>query len=172
MHRNDGEKRVQIKSRHDPRSTFSVSEIIGYLSKIILAAGEFSESLDFAVFLERPAEKFGSSDWHRNMLEVSDNPTELIHSLGNAIDELDLAKVERLLGQSYIVVESEPIEKAVQILASRLEIPDALARLIAHALRIKAGEYADKNYLASPQVPEVLNITDVQARHRLSSCND
>ena len=162
MHRNDGEKRVQIKSRHDPRSTFSVSEIIGYLSKIILAAGEFSESLDFAVFLERPAEKFGSSDWHRNMLEVSDNPTELIHSLGNAIDELDLAKVERLLGQSYIVVESEPIEKAVQILASRLEIPDALARLIAHALRIKAGEYADKNYLASPQVPEVLNITDVQ----------
>jgi len=157
--------RVQAKSRHDPRGTFSIPEIAGIITK---SAGSICvEALrdgtgKVVVLLERPAETLAVTGWDSTLADVTASVAALEPHLREFASRHGLT-VKELLASSQLVTISNPIDDIVALITARHGCPDAIARLAAHRLRFLVGDIADQNYLAPASAPATLGATDVEA---------
>ncbi|MFY8210797.1 MAG: hypothetical protein ACOVOE_16010 [Caulobacter sp.] len=155
------ERRVQIKSRHDPKGLFSIAEIAGYIAK---AAGDLpadwaaSPALSLALVLERDVDGLEPTGWAR-ALGDGGTQTDLTAAVSAALPaEFD---VEALLRRAYLVVAHNPMQAAATALEPQGSEMAGLA-IAAQRLRVLAGDIADANFLAKPPDVGRLGRTDVQ----------
>lgn len=159
------ETRIQAKSMHDPKGTFRIAQLAEFLDKSasLLTGQEWLEgNIRIAVILERPVADFKAKGW-----EVPLACYEEVGLVRQALLALLLPakciSVDQLLERSFLLVESSPLERAVNLLAVRRNVPAFACRLTAQQLRISAGLSADENYLRPSSNPSVVTTADVLA---------
>lgn len=163
LHGSALEIRAQIKSRHDPRGGFTLTEVAEYLAKMSLPLqGDHPSELKFALVLERPVKGLDPTGWGVTLAQTGQVLSMLENALSTACAprSVDVAAVfERL----HIVVAPDPLGAAPAILAHKSGLKPAAGRLVAQMLRETAGRAADDNYAQRPRDPASLGATAVQA---------
>ncbi len=162
LHSESLEIRVQIKSRHDPRGTFSLKEVIGYLIRMNLPLqGDRPNKIEFALVLERPVSGLDSTGWGTTLAQTGQDLSALGSDLSNACAPrtVDISAVFEKL---HIVVAPDPLGAAPAILASMSDVTPAAGRLIGQMLREAAGRAADDNYAHRSANPASLGASTVQ----------
>lgn len=159
------ETRIQAKSMHDPKGSFRVTQLAEFLVKSasVLTDQEWLDgNVRLAVILERPVAAFKAKGW-----EVPLALYEEVELVRRALVEQPLPtkcfSVNQLLERSFLLVESSPLDRAVDLLAEKRDVPAFSCRLIAQQLRIIAGLSADENYLCPSSDPSVVTTADVVA---------
>lgn len=115
------ETRIQAKSRHDPKATFTAAEVAQYLLKAAatLTTQEWTEGqLRLAVFLERPVQDLQARSWARSLASCED-VAPLRESLAGEVTGAELFTIEQLLERSFLVVESSPLDRAVDLFQAK-----------------------------------------------------
>lgn len=166
LHGDACEIRAQLKSRHDPRGAFSLAEAATHIAKTAqaLPAGWADDvRLRVALVLERPVKGLGATGWGRTFAS-GEPPEAFLSSLETALPGWSRATIEALALRTHLVVESHPMDRAIEALEAASSLVGAAARLAAQQLRDFAGLAADANYTASAIAPQVLGATEVQAR--------
>ena len=165
LHKGEEEFRVQVKARHDPRGTFSSTEIVQHLVK---AVGTVDENAlkngrcRLVLVLERQPAEIEPTGLEHFLAEDGHGAQLLMPTLSAALDG-DRALAELILTRASVVTIPDPIDEAVTLLTSQRTLPDAIGRLVAHKLRFLVGEGADLNYLASASHPFTIGSSDVEA---------
>ncbi|HEY8604520.1 hypothetical protein [Tsuneonella suprasediminis] len=165
LHKGEEEFRVQVKARHDPRGTFSSTEIVQHLVK---AVGTVDENAlkngrcRLVLVLERQPAEIEPTGLEHFLAEDGHGAQLLMPMLSAALDG-DRALAELILTRASVVTIPDPIDEAVTLLTSQRTLPDAIGRLVAHKLRFLVGEGADLNYLASASHPFTIGSSDVEA---------
>lgn len=159
------ETRIQAKSMHDPKGTFRSAQLAGYLDKSasLLTAPEWLDrNIRLAVILERPVADFRAKGWAAPLALCED-----VGLLRQALLAMHLPtkcySVDQLLERSFLLVENSPLDRAVDLLAEKRDVPAFVCRLAAQHLRIRAGLSADENYLRLASNPSVVTTADVMA---------
>lgn len=152
--------RAQLKSRHDPQATFSLSEVADHLAKIALNLGHGDQHVSLALLLERPAEGLAATGWSKPLGASDQDLGPLIALLAPRLPAG--LKAEELVARIYVIVEPTPLERLIETICSRTSLSPAAARLLAHRLRHRAGEAADANYSADLSEARTLDASDVQ----------
>lgn len=158
------EYRVQLKSRHDPLGRFTIAEVAQHLAKTALAlpfGWDQDDRLRIALVLEREVDGLVATGWTRSLSESGQPLDALRDGLQAELAGWSAETLWALLSRAHLVIEPEPMDRAVERLASA-SLPDAAARLLAQRLRETAGTMADENYRASSSSPKVLGVGEVQ----------
>lgn len=158
------EYRVQLKSRHDPKGHFTVAEVAQHLAKTALALPEGwdqDDRLHIALVLEREVDGLTATDWTLSLDESGQPLGTLLAELKAQLGKWSPEMIRSLLSRAHLVIEPQPMDRAVERLASA-SMPDAAARLLAQRLRETAGAMADENYRAQYSSPNALGVSEVQ----------
>ena len=166
LHGNDCEIRAQLKARHDPQATFSLKEVATHLAKSVsnLPDNWPQESrIYLALVLERPVAGLTQTGWRASLRHSGQPLDALIEALGQTMNTSP-ETVEALLERTYLVVEQNPLDRAIPQLETHAGLIPAAARLVLQQLREVAGAAADQNFSASAKKPSSLGATLVQER--------
>lgn len=164
LHGPNRELRVQVKSRHDPRGTFTAAEIgthIAHTAANIPAGDLRAGRVAVALLLERPADKIAPTGLDAVLAEDPESVQLLSAPLASVAGNLGLPVAE-LLASTHLLVTPDPADIIVELISARTGCVEAAGRLIADRLRQLAGAAADANYRASPRDPATLDATLVQ----------
>lgn len=159
------ETRIQAKSRHDPKATFTTAEVAQYLLKSArtLTAQEWTNGqIRLTVFLERPVQDLPALSWARPLASY-EYVVPLRESLAGEVTGTEIFTIDQLLERSFLVVESSPLDRAVDLFHARQDVPAFAGRIAAHELRYRVGVSADDNYLRPSTAPSSVDTTDVVA---------
>lgn len=157
------ETRIQAKSRHDPKATFTAAEVAQYLLKAAgtLTAHEWTEGqVRLAVFLERPVQDLQARSWARPLASC-DDVAPLRESLADEVTGEEVFTINQLLERAFLVVENSPLDRAVDFFHAKQDVPAFAGRIAAHELRCRVGVSADDNYLRPSTAPSSVDTTDV-----------
>lgn len=165
LHGNGIEIRAQLKARHDPRGSFSQTEIAAYIAK---AAHDLPKNWEqdgrifLATVLERPVADLNATGWDTTLQDSEQSLHTLSEALAKAMHTSREA-VAPILARTYVVVEGYPLERALPRLGAKSGLATGVARLVAQRLREFAGCAADENYVAQASQPASIGATTVQA---------
>lgn len=164
LHGENLELRIQIKSRHDPRGLFSTVEIAGYVAKaaVDLPEGWIDDPrYRIAVVLERQPADLADTGFLNSLASTGQGVDALTEALSAQLpDGFDLGA---LMDRVSVVVEPEPLTHCAEVLAPS-DVDPAARTLVAQILRDIAGDYADRNYRATPPAIFTLGRSTVQER--------
>lgn len=166
LHGHVCEIRAQLKSRHDPQGIFSLTEAASYLAKSardLPANWMFEGRIRLALVFERPVVGLTPTGWRISLHDSGQPLDPFITALEQAM-ETSSDIVKTLLKRTHLVVEQEPLERAIPRLEAQANLAPAAARLVLQQLREVAGQAADENFLASANHPVSLGSSDVQER--------
>jgi hypothetical protein len=159
------EFRVQVKSRHDPRGRFSVSEVAAHIAKSaadVPAEDLLSGRTRLVLLLERPVDGIEATGLDATLGDdpgavgaLSEPLTEVAKTLGISASDITWA--------THLLVVAEPADAIVDLVVSRADCVPAAGRLVADRLRQRVGTLADANYRAVAASPALLDANDVQA---------
>jgi adenylate kinase family enzyme len=164
LHGADVEIRAQLKSKHDPRGTFTCQEAAEYLAKSVRGLpGNWREqkNIRLALVFERPLDGIAATGWNAVLDDTMVNQEPLRGLLRRALETMDSTLVDEVLHRTHLIVEPNPIEKATDC-AGAVPLPPIGVRLLLQQLRELAGAAADANYLAPSHAPHTLDRSDVQ----------
>lgn len=157
------ETRIQAKSMHDPKGAFRPAQLATFLDKSanLVTAQEWLEgNVRLAVILERPVDDLNAKGWAMPLSHYED-----LGAVRHALIALHLPtkcySVDQLLERSFLLVESSPLDRAVDLMATKRDTPAFACRLTAQQLRISAGLSADENYLRPSSNPSVVTTADL-----------
>ena len=163
LHATSCEWRTQIKSRHDPQSTFSVREIASYLGKIARNLPmEDDDQVRMALVLERGVDNLNPTGWEDSLLSSGQSIEGLNDALAAELG-VDAVAVRDLLAKAHLIVEADPISRGAACLEAKTSLRGAASRLCMQRLRERAGETADRNYLAEATAPATFGPGEIQA---------
>gem|GEM_PF-2537380 len=164
LHGPDYEVRAQLKSRHDPQATFAIKEIAGFIAK---AAHDLPDDwttnsrISLALILERPVSGVVETGFSETLGQSGQDISVLAAQLATALPTG--FPVASLLARTHIVVEPQPIDRAVAALVGSTLEPAAL-NVVAQLLREAAGKAADDNFSAASSAIAALGRSDVQSK--------
>ncbi|QJU59987.1 hypothetical protein HL653_21575 [Sphingomonas sp. AP4-R1] len=163
LHGPDGELRVQVKARHDPRGRFSTAEVAGHLLKSLGtmdATAVRAGTCRLMLLLERPPEDLVESR-SGPVIDQPGNAALLAPYLAGICATFRM-NLEELLDRVSLVYMADPVDAVVEMVCNRRSTADAIAKLIAHCLRHLVGAQSDRNYRASPDQTATIDATDVE----------
>ena len=166
LHGHECEIRAQLKARHDPQGTFSLTEAASFLAKAARALpANWAQGgrVHLALVLERPVAGLAPTGWRINLQE-SGQPLDTFREALLRVMEVSPETIGEILEHTHVVVEQEPLERAIPKLEAQAGLVTATARLVLQQLREAAGHAADQNFSASADRPVSLGATDVQER--------
>ncbi|MER8855619.1 hypothetical protein NKH94_29235 [Mesorhizobium australicum] len=156
------EIRAQIKSRHDPRGRFSLSEVADFVAKMMAPLDEVADSsVRLALILERPVDGLEASGWLQPLASTGQKFEVLAQALTAAFAPRTIDTIA-LLARLHLVVLPDPLSAVPLVLERKGSLDPAAGRLVAQELRAVAGRAADDNFAKQPQDPASLGATDVQ----------
>lgn len=156
------EIRAQIKSRHDPRGRFSLSEVADFVVKMMVPLdGVTDGSVRLALILERTVDGLEASGWLEPLASTGQKFEAFAQALTTAFAPRTIDTVA-LLARLHLVVSPDPLSAVPLVLERKGSLDPAAGRLVAQELRTAAGRAADDNYANQPQAPASLGATDVQ----------
>ena len=165
LHGADLEFRVQLKSRHDPQGRFTISEVAPHFAKTAKSLpSDWNKDprCRVALVLERRVEGLEPTGWSVSLAQSSQSLKSLTSELESELEGWAAEDIQSLLARSHLIVEAQPMDRAVQGLAQATSLPDAATRLLAQRLRENVGAMADANYLAPSTTPQTVSVGDVQ----------
>lgn len=166
LHGSNLEIRAQLKSRHDPRGSFSQTEIAAFLAKAahdLPKSWEQDRRIFLAIVLERPITDLNAPGWGMTLLDSEQSLATLSDALAKAM-HISLEAVTPILARTHLVVEAHPLERALPRLEEKSGLTAGGTRLVAQRLREAAGYAANENYAAQASQPASLGATDVQGQ--------
>lgn len=165
LHSPAREFRVQVKSRHDPRGLFSVTEVATHIAKSagdVQAEDLISGRIKLMLLLERPVDGIQATGLEGTLgdypvaLQLLEEPLlETARALGVTANDI--------IAATHLLVIAEPADAIVDLVASRTDCVPAAGRLVADRLRQRVGALADANYRAAATSPACLVANDVQS---------
>jgi len=158
------EIRAQLKSRHDPQSSFTQAEVASYLGKSasnLPFDWETRADLRLAVVLERPVESIAATGWQTTLAQSEQPLDAFANLLAGALGLDDVQRAIALMTRIHLVVEPDPMDQGCTAMDSSM-LPAAGARLVMQQLRESAGLAADANYAARAADAATLDRSDVQ----------
>jgi hypothetical protein len=165
LHGEDFECRAQVKSRRDPRATFSIAEVATYIAKAAKdLPSDWAQNprLHLALVLERPLEGLTAPGWSATLARGGQALEVLAEALNIKLGKPGERVIRDLLGRIHLVVEAQPLDRGLDALSTATG-PAAAIRLALQQLREQVGRAADAN-AAGPQEIVMLGASDVQAR--------
>ena len=164
LHGNLFEIRAQAKSRHDPQSQFSLREVAQFLAKIVAGSNTAANQIRFALLLERPVAGLQHTGWAESLLNSAQDLAPFKQYLAHALNNPDSSLIDQYLQLTHLIVEPEPVGRAIRLIEKHGVIPAALGRLAVQYLRQDMGECADANFMAPASSPAHIDIARVQHR--------
>ncbi len=163
LHGANLEIRAQIKSRHDPRNLFSLTEIAGHVAEMTLKLPELAENdTRLALILETDIAGLHGCGFSTPISRSGQNLDDLTRALERAYGARTL-DAPSLLERLHLIVEPDPLGALPDTLERKGGLTPAAGRLVGHQLRAAAGKAADDNFTNRPEQPATLGATDVQA---------
>lgn len=168
LHGPNVEIRAQLKARHDPQATFSLSEAASHLAKSaadLPAAWPNDAGLRLALVVERPLDGLLATGWDEVLTDSGQNLASFTTALAVALSEhgVDTSIAADLLSRIHLIVEPQPMDAARNALKGS-GLTGAALGIATQQLREFAGWAADENFRAAAAKAVALGRSDVQAR--------
>lgn len=163
LHGANLEIRAQIKSRHNPRNHFSLSEIAGHVATMTLKVPDFVDhEVRLALILETAIDGFAGGGFSHPIGQSGQNLDGLTRAFELAFGSRTL-NAPALFDRLHLIVMPDPLGLLPDYLERKCGLDPAAGRLVGHHLRAMAGRAADDNFINRPESPSTLGGTVVQA---------